>query len=99
MKNNRHIIAHLLSWRLSDITSKLDQIKEAGFDTILVSPLQGCKDDNNHGFWIYYQPLSMSLVGSKQIGYREDLINLCKEAEKRNIIISVDLVFRHSAGG
>lgn len=96
--NNRHIIAHMLGWKLSEITKKLDDIKNAGFDGVQVSPLQGCKDDNNHEFWIYYQPLSMSLVGSKQIGYREDLIELCKEAKKRDIFVSVDLVLRHTAG-
>lgn len=96
--NKRHIIAHLLGWKLRDITKNLDAIKSAGFDGIQVSPLQGCKDDNNHEFWIYYQPLSMSLIGSKQIGYKEDLMELCREAEKRNIFISVDLVLRHVAG-
>lgn len=97
MKNQREIIAHFFQWKLKDITKELDNIKACGYTTLQISPLQGCKDDGNE-FWKLYQPTHMALVGSEQIGYREDLIELCYEANKRGLKVIADVVLRHTAG-
>lgn len=94
---SREIIGHFFQWKLRDITKELDNIKSSGYTCVQISPLQGCKDDG-HEFWKLYQPTHMSLVGSKQIGYKEDLIELCSEANKRNIKVIADVVLRHTAG-
>jgi alpha-amylase len=95
--SKRQIIAHFFQWKLKDIINELDTVKLVGYDAIQISPLQGCKDDGNE-FWKLYQPTHMSLVGSKQIGTKEDLIELCSEAKKRDIKIIADVVLRHTAG-
>jgi len=95
--SKRQIIAHFFQWRLTDITKELDNVKLAGYNAIQISPMQGCKDDGNE-FWKLYQPTHMALVGSKQIGYKKDLIELCSEAKKRNIKVIADVVLRHTAG-
>ncbi|WP_205427341.1 hypothetical protein [Clostridium botulinum] len=47
----RSIILHLLQWKLKDIKEYLPKIKEQGFNKILISPVQGTKDENNYEFW------------------------------------------------
>lgn len=93
----REIIIHCFQWKLKDITNNLDKIKEAGYTSIQTSPVQGCKSNGNE-FWLLYQPLDMAFVDSEQIGTREDLIELCREAHKRDLKVCVDVVLRHVAG-
>lgn len=95
---SRNIILHLLQWRLKSIIQELPKIKQQGFNKILISPVQGAKDENNNEFWLLYQPLGMRIINSKQIGKKEDLIELCKQAKRYNIDIMVDIVLRHTAG-
>lgn len=88
-------ILHLLQWNINSIISNLDMIKNQGFDTIQISPIQGTKETNNE-FWVLYQPTNFK-IGNYQVGSKEDLINLCKEAKKYNLKIIVDIVLRHTA--
>lgn len=88
-------IIHLLQWPINSIRTKLDTIKNQGFDSIQISPLQGTKEIGT-AFWLLYQPTNFK-IGNTQIGTREDLINLCKEAHEYNLKIIVDVVFRHTA--
>lgn len=88
-------VLHLLQWNIKNIIQKLDKIKEQGFDTIQISPLQGTKE-NNMDFWVLYQPTNFK-IGNPQIGNKEDLINLCEKANKIGIKVIVDVVFRHTA--
>ncbi|MBY6838682.1 alpha-amylase family glycosyl hydrolase [Clostridium botulinum] len=95
---SRSIILHLLQWNLKSIIKELPKIKEQGFNKILISSVQGTKDENNYEFWQLYQPLGLRIIDSKQIGAKEDLTNLCREANQYNIDIIVDIVLRHTAG-
>lgn len=95
--SKREIIMHCFQWKLKDITKNLDKIKENNFTSIQVSPAQGTKNNGNE-FWLLYQPLDMAFVDSEQIGTREDLIELCREAHKRDLKVCVDVVLRHVAG-
>lgn len=88
-------ILHMLQWPLKHIIKELDEIKNQGFNTIQISPMQGMKE-NNITWWLVYQPTNFK-VGNQIIGTKEDLIELCNEARKRDIKIIVDIVLRHVA--
>lgn len=82
---SRSIILHLLQWNIKSIIKELPKIKEQGFNKILISSVQGTKDENNYEFWQLYQPLGLRIINSRQIGTKQDLINLCREANQYNI--------------
>jgi glycosidase len=90
---SKNIILHLFQWKLKDIIPHLQKIKEQGFNSIQVSPLQQNKEGDE--WWKIYQPLSFS-IGNKY-GSKEDLIELCKEANTYGIKIIVDVVCNHVA--
>jgi glycosidase len=85
---------HCFLWNLKSITENLDKIKESNFTAIQINVIQPCKEGNE--WWTYYQPTHFE-VGNK-CGSREDLIELCREAKKRDIIVISDVVLRHTAG-
>jgi alpha-amylase len=84
---------HCFLWKIKDITKNLDKIKKSGFTSIQTNVIQPKKFGNE--WWTYYQPLDFS-VGN-ECGTREDLIELCREAKKRDIKVIIDVVLRHSA--
>lgn len=94
---SRNLIIQMLQWNLKSITEHLPIISQQGFNMIQTSPLQGIKEEDNYKYWALYQPLGIRIIDSKQIGTKNDLINLCKEADKYNIKICVDVVLRHVA--
>ena len=99
-------ILHAWNWSIDTIISKLPEIKEAGYGTIQVSPLQVQKDYDNtdqwyKGWWKLYQPVSLSIAtkaGESSIGTKTDLIELCKRADDYGINIIVDVVANHLGG-
>lgn len=93
----KKIILHAFQWPLREITNSLPLIRDSGFTSIQISPIAPTKDEDSKEFWILYQPTHFQ-VGNKQIGSRNDLIDLCHEADKYNIDIIADVVLRHLAG-
>lgn len=90
-------ILQLLEWNLKDITKELKSIKEQGFDYIQISPIQPLKEET-FNWWSLYQPCGFS-IGNYWIGSKEDLIELCDEANKYDLKITVDIICNHMAGG
>lgn len=89
-------ILHLFRWKLEAIISKLDNIKKAEWDAILISPVQPSKDEEDWDtFWKVYQITSMT-IGNKY-GSEEELRNLCREAHNRGLKIFVDTIVTHYA--
>ena len=89
----REIILHCFNWKLTDITKDLKTIKECGYTSIQVSPIQSCSKSSE--WWALYQPLAFTI--GNRTGSKEDLIELCAEAKKLGIKIIVDVVLRHCA--
>lgn len=87
-------ILQVLTWRMCDIVNCLPKIKEQGFTHIQISPVQKTKAIGK--WWLLYQPCSLT-IGNRQIGTKEELINLCNEAHKIGLKIIVDVVLRHVA--
>lgn len=89
-------VMHAFCWKLKDIKDNLGAIKEQGFDAIQTSPLQPTKQDGNVPWWMHYQITDFKI--GNQIGSKQDLIDLCKEANKLGIRIIVDVVGNNVAG-
>ena len=98
-------ILHCWNWSMDNIASNLENIKEAGFKTIQLSPMQPQKDfyngdSVNNGWWKLYQPLGFSVAtGNNAIGTKSELVNMCKKAKSLGIDVIVDVVSNHLAGG
>ena len=95
MKNK---IIHMFQWKLSDIKDNLQEIKEAGFEFVQISPIQKGKFNKlDDDWWKLYQPYKYEIGNGT--GTKEDLIELCTEADKLGINIVADILFRQLADG
>lgn len=96
--NRNERVLSCFRWKLIDVIANLKSIANAGFTCILISPMQPTKNPSSDvkDWWLLYQPLSFT-IGNKQIGTKEDLKRLCKEAKKYDIKIIADLVINHTA--
>ena len=87
-------ILHCFDWKYSDIKEELPEIAKAGFTSIQTSPVQPA---GGLGSWYWlYQPLSFT-VGT-DLGTKEELADLCKQADEYGIKVIVDVVANHLAG-
>lgn len=98
-------ILHCWNWSMSKVASKLSEIKEAGFKTIQLSPMQPQKDYYSgeswgNGWWKLYQPLGF-VVATKNnaLGTKSELTALCTKAKSMGIDVIMDVVSNHLAGG
>lgn len=91
-------IIQMFHYNFKEIIPLLPKIKEQGFDYIQISPCNGTKQDNRDWkeFWIQYQPTNLK-IGNKQVGTKDELIELCSKAKAFNIGIIADVVLRHVA--
>ncbi len=85
---------HAFNWTYRQIMENLDVIAEAGFKNVLTMPAQQPKSFGT-AWWAFYQPLSFSIGDMSPLGSKQDLIDLCAEAEKHSICILVDAVVNH----
>ena len=98
-------ILHCWNWSMNNISNNLQNIKEAGFKTIQLSPMQPQKDYYNgdsvkNGWWKLYQPLGFSIAtGNNSIGTKDELKSMCSKAKSLGIDVIVDVVSNHLAGG
>lgn len=90
-------ILHLFQWKLKDIESTLDEVKDQGFNAIQISPIQPCKDGQE--WWNVYQSKGFK-IGNKY-GTKEELISLCKKAKEKGLKVISDVICNHvaNAGG
>ena len=89
-------ILHLFQWKLADIEKNLLTIKQQGFNSILISPVQPFKNELENNWYWCYQPLSFS-IGNKY-GTKEELKKLCDVSHKLGIEVYIDVVVTHVAG-
>ena len=87
---------HCFNWTYNQIKENLSLIAYAGFKNILTMPVQQPKSYGS-AWWAFYQPLSFSIGDNSPLGSKQDLIDLCNEAEKYGICILVDAVVNHMA--
>ncbi len=86
---------HLLNWDLKSIEEMLPLIKEQGFDSIQINPMQPFKEENDFHWYMSYQPLGFRI--GNMFGTKEDLKRLCQKANEMGIGIIVDVICNHMA--
>ena len=99
-------ILHCFNWKMVNIQNNLAEIKDAGFKTIQISPMQPQKDPYDgpwqNQWWKLYQPYGFSISKSydeNKLGDKAALTSLCTAANAMGIDIIVDVVSNHLAGG
>ena len=96
-------ILHCWNWSMTNISNNLQSIKDAGFKTIQLSPMQPQKDYYNgnsvkDAWWKLYQPLGFSVATKdNQIGTKSELTSMCTKAKSLGIDVIVDVVANHLA--
>ncbi len=100
-------ILHCFSWKYSDVTKELQRIAEAGFTSIQISPAQTDLLDMTGWYteegerlkgtpWYeIYCPAQLAFCDNGVFNHRQDLIELCEEADKYGINIIMDVVGNH----
>lgn len=89
-------ILHCFGWSFNQIKKNLPAIAEAGFKSVQTSPVQQPKSGGS-SWWAFYQPLSFSIADNSPLGTKQELIDMCAEAEKLGISVICDIVFNHLA--
>ena len=94
------VILHAFNWSYNSIKENLPAIAAAGYSTVQTSPVQQPKDYSTSGdvsgqWWKLYQPVSMSIAQQSWLGTKDELKDLCTEAEKYGIKIICDIVSNH----
>lgn len=86
----------LLNWDIKDINKYLDEIRYQGFDSIQINPIQPLKYETKDYWWMSYQPIGFRI--GNIYGSKEDLNNLCNNANNKDIKIIADVICNHMAG-
>lgn len=87
-------ILHLFCWSVPQMRGSLQDIAEAGFTAIQISPVQG--NANSGAEWFYaYMPYDFKFVGSGAASSSENLRKLCDDAHKYGLKVIVDVVANH----
>ncbi|MBQ2046927.1 MAG: starch-binding protein [Muribaculaceae bacterium] len=89
-------ILHCFDWSFNQIKEELPNIAAAGFTSVQTSPSQG-NAGNNATWYFAYQPYDFTFAEGG-LGSKQDLKNLCTEAEKYGIKVIVDVVSNHLNG-
>ena len=98
-------ILHCWNWSMNNISNNLQNIKDAGFKTIQLSPMQPQKDyygneSVSSTWWKLYQPLGFKVAtGNHVLGTKNELTAMCSKAKQLGIDVIVDVVSNHLAGG
>ena len=90
-------ILHAWDWKFTDVSKGIEEIVEAGYSVVQVSPCQTCESAaTNNDWWKLYQPYDYSFGNS--LGSEEEFKEMCDTAEKYGVSIVVDVVANHVAG-
>lgn len=94
------VILHAFNWSYKTIKENLPAIAAAGYSTVQTSPVQQPKDyssskDVAGQWWKLYQPVSLSIAKDSWLGTKDDLKELCAEADKYGVKIICDIVSNH----
>lgn len=83
-------ILNLFNWKLNDVEKQLNTIKKQGFDCVQISTLQPLYIEDSCKWWNSCATKSYSI--GNHFGNINDLINLCKNAQKFDIKIMTEII-------
>ena len=100
-------ILHCWNWTANNIKNELENIKDAGYKSIQLSPFQPQKgyyegQTWQSQWWKLYQPLGFSVATSEDhhknvLGTKSELTALCAKAKYLGIDVIMDIVANHVA--
>lgn len=90
------VILHAFNWSFDTIKENMAAIAAAGYTTVQTSPVQQPKGGGAN-WWSLYQPVSLSIATLSSLGNKEDLKEMCDEADKYGVKVVCDIVFNHLA--
>lgn len=90
---NKEKILHIFQFSIKDIIAKLDEVKESGWTSILISPVQPSKEEDNWTWYMNYQVTNLS-IGNKY-GDEKQLIELCNKAHDMGLKVYTDIIVTH----
>ena len=88
-------ILHCFNWSINDVRSNLEDIANAGFGAVQLSPLQRRNVTNQDVWSDVYRPYDFTFQPTSALGSEADLTALCSEASKYGIKVIVDVVANH----
>ena len=96
------VILHAWNWSYKTIKDNIQAIASAGYSAVQTSPVQQSKSTSTTGGWnsswaMLYQPVSFSIAQTSWLGSKQDLSDLCAEADKYGVKVICDIVLNHMA--
>lgn len=89
-------ILHCFNWTINDVRNDLQQIAEAGFGAVQLSPLQRRNVSASAIWYDLYRPYDYAFQETNNVmGTSADLTALCTEAHSYGIKVIVDVVANH----
>jgi len=105
-RQNSGPVFHVWNWKFQDIKNNLQNIKDSGFNSVQISPVQGTKTHyiDYTNWWALYQPINFKIGNpivsanyeNQEVCERE-LEELCTSAHEKGMDIIVDVVANHMA--
>lgn len=86
-------ILHCFQWKISDIISNLINIKNSGWTSILISPVQQSKEEDSNAWYMLYQVTGLT-IGNKY-GDINDIVLLCQKAHELGLKVYTDIIVTH----
>lgn len=97
-------VLHCFDWSYNAIKENMADIAAAGYTAVQTSPVQTPKDysptylKGANEWWKLYQPITISVSdGDTWLGTKQELKEMCEEADKYGIKVIVDIVANHMA--
>lgn len=91
--NNKDKIVHLFQWDIPTIIDNLDQIKSSGWTSVLITPVQPSKEEDNPSWYMRYQITNLTI--GNRYGSKEQLIELCQKVHKKGLKVYTDIIITH----
>jgi alpha-amylase len=87
------VILHAFNWRYADVQARADQIRDAGYRIVLVSPAY---KSEGGAWWARYQPQDIRLIHSP-LGDTTAFRNMTAALQQRGIRVYADVLLNHMA--
>jgi alpha-amylase len=87
------VILHAFNWRYADVQARADQIRDAGYRIVLVSPAY---KSEGSAWWARYQPQDFRLIHNP-LGDTTAFRNMVTALQQRGVRVYADIVMNHMA--
>ncbi|CAM4197076.1 alpha-amylase family protein [Vibrio agarivorans] len=92
-----NVILHAFDWPYSLVAQRAEEIRAAGYKTVLVSPpMKSYKSEQGTQWWQRYQPQDYRVIDN-QLGNTDDFKAMIEALNEHGVWLYVDVVFNHMA--